>query len=130
MLSGPASELSDCAQWATVESWGGGDPTSGLTGLGAPPPLLQTPEEERGLLHSDSNGYTNLPDVVQPSHSPTEAKSSNGSSSPTKDVAADVSQQEAQEAAEGPRGTAEERDPFRAAPGPWCWVVTRDMPAN
>uniref|UniRef100_A0A670KHC4 non-specific serine/threonine protein kinase n=1 Tax=Podarcis muralis TaxID=64176 RepID=A0A670KHC4_PODMU len=46
------------------------------------PSLSQTPEEERGLLHSDSNGYTNLPDVVQPSHSPTEAKSSsNGSSS-------------------------------------------------
>uniref|UniRef100_A0A8C5S6G7 non-specific serine/threonine protein kinase n=1 Tax=Laticauda laticaudata TaxID=8630 RepID=A0A8C5S6G7_LATLA len=51
--------------------------------------VQRTPEEERGLLHSDSNGYTNLPDVVQPSHSPTEAKSSNGSSSPTKDVAAD-----------------------------------------
>uniref|UniRef100_A0A670ZGZ8 non-specific serine/threonine protein kinase n=1 Tax=Pseudonaja textilis TaxID=8673 RepID=A0A670ZGZ8_PSETE len=49
----------------------------------------RTPEEERGLLHSDSNGYTNLPDVVQPSHSPTEAKSSNGSSSPTKDMATD-----------------------------------------
>uniref|UniRef100_A0A803TK54 non-specific serine/threonine protein kinase n=1 Tax=Anolis carolinensis TaxID=28377 RepID=A0A803TK54_ANOCA len=31
---------------------------------------------QRGLMHSDSNGYTNLPDVVQPSHSPTEAKSS------------------------------------------------------
>uniref|UniRef100_A0A670K9N9 non-specific serine/threonine protein kinase n=1 Tax=Podarcis muralis TaxID=64176 RepID=A0A670K9N9_PODMU len=51
------------------------------------PSLSQTPEEERGLLHSDSNGYTNLPDVVQPSHSPTEAKSSsNGSSSPAKDT--------------------------------------------
>ncbi|XP_041444901.1 misshapen-like kinase 1 isoform X4 [Xenopus laevis] len=33
-----------------------------------------TPEEERNLLHADSNGYTNLPDVVQPSHSPTEPK--------------------------------------------------------
>uniref|UniRef100_A0A670KAJ5 non-specific serine/threonine protein kinase n=1 Tax=Podarcis muralis TaxID=64176 RepID=A0A670KAJ5_PODMU len=54
------------------------------------PSLSQTPEEERGLLHSDSNGYTNLPDVVQPSHSPTEAKSSsNGSSSPAKDTATD-----------------------------------------
>ncbi|XP_026547459.1 misshapen-like kinase 1 isoform X2 [Notechis scutatus] len=51
--------------------------------------VQRTPEEERGLLHSDSNGYTNLPDVVQPSHSPTEAKSSNGSSSPTKDMATD-----------------------------------------
>ncbi|KAM3822730.1 misshapen-like kinase 1 isoform 4-T4 [Vipera latastei] len=51
--------------------------------------VQRTPEEERGLLHSDSNGYTNLPDVVQPSHSPTEAKSSNGSSSPTKEVASD-----------------------------------------
>ncbi|XP_039180750.1 misshapen-like kinase 1 isoform X6 [Crotalus tigris] len=51
--------------------------------------VQRTPEEERGLLHSDSNGYTNLPDVVQPSHSPTEAKSSNGSSSPTKEGASD-----------------------------------------
>uniref|UniRef100_A0ACB8EXD2 Misshapen-like kinase 1 n=1 Tax=Sphaerodactylus townsendi TaxID=933632 RepID=A0ACB8EXD2_9SAUR len=51
--------------------------------------VQRTPEEERGLLHSDSNGYTNLPDVVQPSHSPTEAKSSNGSSSPSKDSATD-----------------------------------------
>nr|XP_028560058.1 misshapen-like kinase 1 isoform X7 [Podarcis muralis] len=52
--------------------------------------VQRTPEEERGLLHSDSNGYTNLPDVVQPSHSPTEAKSSsNGSSSPAKDTATD-----------------------------------------
>ncbi|XP_034286727.1 misshapen-like kinase 1 isoform X7 [Pantherophis guttatus] len=51
--------------------------------------VQRTPEEERGLLHSDSNGYTNLPDVVQPSHSPTEAKSSNGSSSPAKDMATD-----------------------------------------
>ncbi|XP_033024998.1 misshapen-like kinase 1 isoform X10 [Lacerta agilis] len=52
--------------------------------------VQRTPEEERGLLHSDSNGYTNLPDVVQPSHSPTEAKSSsNGSSSPAKDAATD-----------------------------------------
>lgn len=71
---------------------GGGD-TSSLARPSLEPPLspLQTPEEERGLLHSDSNGYTNLPDVVQPSHSPTEAKSSNGSSSPAKDMATDVS---------------------------------------
>ncbi|KAM8973205.1 misshapen-like kinase 1 isoform 3-T3 [Pelodytes ibericus] len=34
--------------------------------------VQRTPEEERSLLHADSNGYTNLPDVVQPSHSPTE----------------------------------------------------------
>lgn len=56
-------------------------------------PRLQTPEEERGLLHGDSNGYTNLPDVVQPSHSPTEAKSSSASS-PAKDTATDVSSRE------------------------------------
>ncbi|XP_041441065.1 misshapen-like kinase 1 L homeolog isoform X6 [Xenopus laevis] len=36
--------------------------------------VQRTPEEERSLLHADSNGYTNLPDVVQPSHSPTEPK--------------------------------------------------------
>ncbi|XP_069623555.1 misshapen-like kinase 1 isoform X5 [Ranitomeya imitator] len=36
--------------------------------------VQRTPEEERNLLHADSNGYTNLPDVVQPSHSPTEPK--------------------------------------------------------
>ncbi|KAF3813464.1 hypothetical protein GH733_018617 [Mirounga leonina] len=35
--------------------------------------VQRTPEEERSLLHADSNGYTNLPDVVQPSHSPTES---------------------------------------------------------
>ncbi|XP_040852969.1 misshapen-like kinase 1 isoform X1 [Ochotona curzoniae] len=46
--------------------------------------VQRTPEEERGLLHSDSNGYTNLPDVVQPSHSPTE--SSKGQSPPSKDA--------------------------------------------
>lgn len=41
------------------------------------------------MLHSDSNGYTNLPDVVQPSHSPTE--SSKGQSPPSKDGGSDVS---------------------------------------
>ncbi|KAM9310866.1 misshapen-like kinase 1 isoform 1-T1 [Gastrophryne carolinensis] len=41
--------------------------------------VQRTPEEERNLLHADSNGYTNLPDVVQPSHSPTEPKSSSPS---------------------------------------------------
>ncbi|XP_075062489.1 misshapen-like kinase 1 isoform X3 [Mixophyes fleayi] len=45
--------------------------------------VQRTPEEERNLLHADSNGYTNLPDVVQPSHSPTEPKGPN--SSPNKD---------------------------------------------
>lgn len=53
------------------------------------PSFLQTPEEERSLLHADSNGYTNLPDVVQPSHSPTE--SSKGQSPPLKDGGSDVS---------------------------------------
>ncbi|XP_057569910.1 misshapen-like kinase 1 isoform X4 [Hippopotamus amphibius kiboko] len=47
----------------------------------------ETPEEERSLLHADSNGYTNLPDVVQPSHSPTE--SSRGQSPPLKDGGSD-----------------------------------------
>ncbi|XP_072586186.1 misshapen-like kinase 1 isoform X25 [Vulpes vulpes] len=46
-----------------------------------------TPEEERSLLHADSNGYTNLPDVVQPSHSPTE--SGKGQSPPSKDGGSD-----------------------------------------
>lgn len=56
----------------------------------APFPLsLQTPEEERSLLHADSNGYTNLPDVVQPSHSPTE--SGKGQSPPSKEGGSDVS---------------------------------------
>ncbi|CAH2272560.1 misshapen-like kinase 1 isoform X3 [Pelobates cultripes] len=45
--------------------------------------VQRTPEEERNLLHADSNGYTNLPDVVQPSHSPTEPKGQN--SSPSKE---------------------------------------------
>ncbi|XP_077326841.1 misshapen-like kinase 1 isoform X9 [Lithobates pipiens] len=45
--------------------------------------VQRTPEEERNLLHADSNGYTNLPDVVQPSHSPTEPKGQ--SSSPSKE---------------------------------------------
>ncbi|XP_075764168.1 misshapen-like kinase 1 isoform X5 [Pelodiscus sinensis] len=45
--------------------------------------VQRTPEEERSLLHADSNGYPNLPDVVQPSHSPTEPKGQ--ASSPTKD---------------------------------------------
>ncbi|XP_004684774.1 PREDICTED: misshapen-like kinase 1 isoform X9 [Condylura cristata] len=49
--------------------------------------VQRTPEEERSLLHADSNGYTNLPDVVQPSHSPTE--SSKGQSPPTKDGGSD-----------------------------------------
>lgn len=41
------------------------------------------------MLHSDSNGYTNLPDVVQPSHSPTE--SNKGQSPSSKDGGSDVS---------------------------------------
>uniref|UniRef100_A0A6I8NQM8 non-specific serine/threonine protein kinase n=1 Tax=Ornithorhynchus anatinus TaxID=9258 RepID=A0A6I8NQM8_ORNAN len=45
--------------------------------------VQRTPEEERGLIHADSNGYTNLPDVVQPSQSPTEG--TKGSGSPAKD---------------------------------------------
>ncbi|XP_057569911.1 misshapen-like kinase 1 isoform X5 [Hippopotamus amphibius kiboko] len=49
--------------------------------------VQRTPEEERSLLHADSNGYTNLPDVVQPSHSPTE--SSRGQSPPLKDGGSD-----------------------------------------
>lgn len=49
--------------------------------------VQRTPEEERSLLHSDSNGYTNLPDVVQPSHSPTE--NSKGQSPPSKDGSRD-----------------------------------------
>ncbi|KAI4556049.1 misshapen-like kinase 1 isoform X8 [Ovis aries] len=49
--------------------------------------VQRTPEEERSLLHADSNGYTNLPDVVQPSHSPTE--SSKGQSPPLKDGGSD-----------------------------------------
>ncbi|CAM4636018.1 unnamed protein product [Lepidochelys kempii] len=49
--------------------------------------VQRTPEEERSLLHADSNGYTNLPDVVQPGHSPTEPKGQGGS--PAKDSASD-----------------------------------------
>ncbi|XP_055260471.1 misshapen-like kinase 1 isoform X8 [Moschus berezovskii] len=49
--------------------------------------VQRTPEEERSLLHADSNGYTNLPDVVQPSHSPTE--SGKGQSPPLKDGGSD-----------------------------------------
>ncbi|XP_031210503.1 misshapen-like kinase 1 isoform X6 [Mastomys coucha] len=49
--------------------------------------VQRTPEEERSLLLADSNGYTNLPDVVQPSHSPTE--NSKGQSPPTKDGGSD-----------------------------------------
>ncbi|XP_052612451.1 misshapen-like kinase 1 isoform X6 [Peromyscus californicus insignis] len=49
--------------------------------------VQRTPEEERSLLLADSNGYTNLPDVVQPSHSPTE--NSQGQSPPTKDGGSD-----------------------------------------
>ncbi|XP_011910498.1 PREDICTED: misshapen-like kinase 1 isoform X7 [Cercocebus atys] len=49
--------------------------------------VQRTPEEERNLLHADSNGYTNLPDVVQPSHSPTE--NSKGQSPPSKDGSSD-----------------------------------------
>ncbi|XP_043438746.1 misshapen-like kinase 1 isoform X7 [Prionailurus bengalensis] len=51
--------------------------------------VQRTPEEERSLLHADSNGYTNLPDVVQPSHSPTE--SGKGQSPPSKEGGSDVS---------------------------------------
>ncbi|XP_063157856.1 misshapen-like kinase 1 isoform X3 [Candoia aspera] len=73
-----------------VEELTGGGSGGSESSYGEGTMLVQrTPEEERGLLHSDSNGYTNLPDVVQPSHSPTEAKSSNGSSSPAKDAATD-----------------------------------------
>uniref|UniRef100_A0ACB8EX37 Misshapen-like kinase 1 n=1 Tax=Sphaerodactylus townsendi TaxID=933632 RepID=A0ACB8EX37_9SAUR len=73
-----------------VEELTGGGSGGSESSYGEGTMLVQrTPEEERGLLHSDSNGYTNLPDVVQPSHSPTEAKSSNGSSSPSKDSATD-----------------------------------------
>uniref|UniRef100_A0A8D0B0N7 non-specific serine/threonine protein kinase n=1 Tax=Salvator merianae TaxID=96440 RepID=A0A8D0B0N7_SALMN len=73
-----------------VEDLTGGGSGGSESSYGEGTMLVQrTPEEERGLLHHDSNGYTNLPDVVQPSHSPTEAKSSNGSSSPTKDAAPD-----------------------------------------
>ncbi|XP_053115428.1 misshapen-like kinase 1 isoform X12 [Hemicordylus capensis] len=73
-----------------VEELAGGGSGGSESSYGEGTMLAQrTPEEERGLLHSDSNGYTNLPDVVQPSHSPTEAKSSNGSSSPAKDTATD-----------------------------------------
>ncbi|KAM6164023.1 misshapen-like kinase 1 isoform 2-T2 [Rhynchocyon petersi] len=49
--------------------------------------VQRSPEEERSLLHADSNGYTNLPDVVQPSHSPTE--NSKGQSPPAKDGSSD-----------------------------------------
>ncbi|XP_034360490.1 misshapen-like kinase 1 isoform X13 [Arvicanthis niloticus] len=49
--------------------------------------VQRTPEEERSLMLADSNGYTNLPDVVQPSHSPTE--NSKGQSPPTKDGGSD-----------------------------------------
>ncbi|XP_028641746.1 misshapen-like kinase 1 isoform X1 [Grammomys surdaster] len=49
--------------------------------------VQRTPEEERSLMLADSNGYTNLPDVVQPSHSPTE--NSKGQSPPTKDGGGD-----------------------------------------
>nr|XP_045015653.1 misshapen-like kinase 1 isoform X4 [Jaculus jaculus] len=49
--------------------------------------VQRTPEEERSLLHADSNGYTNLPDVVQPSHSPTE--NTKGQSPPSKDGSSD-----------------------------------------
>ncbi|XP_061446872.1 misshapen-like kinase 1 isoform X3 [Rhineura floridana] len=73
-----------------VEDLTGGGSGGSESSYGEGTMLVQrTPEEERGFLHSDSNGYTNLPDVVQPSHSPTEAKSSNGSSSPAKDTATD-----------------------------------------
>ncbi|XP_074839089.1 misshapen-like kinase 1 isoform X3 [Carettochelys insculpta] len=60
------------------EPAGSGSETSSYGGHGT---LLvqRTPEEERSLLHADSNGYPNLPDVVQPSHSPTEAKGQAGS---------------------------------------------------
>ncbi|XP_078283869.1 misshapen-like kinase 1 [Rhinoraja longicauda] len=39
--------------------------------------VQRTPEEERGVLHADSNGFTthvNLPDLVRQSHSPTDTK--------------------------------------------------------
>uniref|UniRef100_A0A8D0GM64 Uncharacterized protein n=1 Tax=Sphenodon punctatus TaxID=8508 RepID=A0A8D0GM64_SPHPU len=71
-----------------VEELGGGSGGS-ESSYGEGTMLVQrTPEEERGMLHAESNGYTNLPDVVQPSHSPTEPKGSDGSS-PAKESTTD-----------------------------------------
>ncbi|XP_038242078.1 misshapen-like kinase 1 isoform X17 [Dermochelys coriacea] len=70
-----------------VEEPSGSGSESGSYGGDGTMLVQRTPEEERSLLHADSNGYTNLPDVVQPSHSPTEPKGQGGS--PAKDSASD-----------------------------------------
>ncbi|XP_053861772.1 LOW QUALITY PROTEIN: misshapen-like kinase 1 [Malaclemys terrapin pileata] len=69
-----------------VEEPSGSGSESGSYGGDGTMLVQRTPEEEHSLLHADSNGYTNLPDVVQPSHSPTEPK---GHSSPAKDSTSD-----------------------------------------
>ncbi|KAM9111722.1 misshapen-like kinase 1, partial [Pangshura tecta] len=69
-----------------VEEPSGSGSESGSYGGHGTMVVQRTPEEERSRLHADSNGYTNLPDVVQPSHSPTEPK---GQGSPAKDSASD-----------------------------------------
>ncbi|XP_044856449.1 misshapen-like kinase 1 isoform X15 [Mauremys mutica] len=69
-----------------VEEPSGSGSESGSYGGDGTMLVQRTPEEERSRLHADSNGYTNLPDVVQPSHSPTEPK---GQGSPGKDSAGD-----------------------------------------
>ncbi|XP_068785644.1 misshapen-like kinase 1 isoform X2 [Struthio camelus] len=53
------------------ESAGGSGSESSYGGEGTlPAGRARAPEEERGRLPADANGYTNLPDVVQPSHEP------------------------------------------------------------
>ncbi|XP_030402918.1 misshapen-like kinase 1 isoform X14 [Gopherus evgoodei] len=69
-----------------VEEPSGSGSESGSYGGDGTMLVQRTPEEDRSRLHADSNGYTNLPDVVQPSHSPTEPK---GQGSPTKDSVGD-----------------------------------------
>ncbi|TFJ98461.1 transcription initiation factor TFIID subunit 6 [Platysternon megacephalum] len=69
-----------------VEEPSGSGSESGSYGGDGTMLVQRTPDEERSLLHADSNGYTNLPDVVQPSHSPTEPK---GQGSPAKDSTGD-----------------------------------------
>ncbi|XP_050789333.1 misshapen-like kinase 1 isoform X2 [Gopherus flavomarginatus] len=69
-----------------VEEPSGSGSESGSYGGDGTMLVQRTPEEERSRLHADSNGYTNLPDVVQPSHSPTEPK---GQGSPAKDSVGD-----------------------------------------
>ncbi|XP_067411997.1 misshapen-like kinase 1 isoform X2 [Emydura macquarii macquarii] len=70
-----------------VEEPSGSGSESGSYGSDGTLLAQRSPEEERSLRHADSNGYTNLPDVVQPSHSPTEPKGQAGS--PAKDSAGD-----------------------------------------